>query len=372
MNLVWNWWAVPGTLVFIAAWACAIIAIRTAHGRTLNRHLSAVLILEGLFVGCAVGFLFFFEDREVVQVLATCGTAAVVALPFQYISFLAVSLKSPLVAPFQSRTASVLLGMASVIGATLVLTNSQMFISELYSPDFAPWNFRFEGLGLWAAQFHGAIALYGLIVAVSAYISAKRGSAAHNRAKWFVIAFGVRDVYVGICQIFYPVIRPIPFWGDFIFNPGNALFYFIYVLLLAYAVLKMQLFDIDLKLKFALQKGTLVALVGGLFFIGSELLEALVPVQSTFLGVAVAVVILLLLRPLQRLTMRIAGDIMQGVDETPAYLDGRKLEVYRAAVEGAGENGVITDKERSMLERLREKLELSEDDANAVELEFMQ
>ena len=372
MNLVWNWWAVPGTLVFIAAWACAIIAIRTAPQRSLNRHLSVVLILEGLFGGCAIGFLFFFENPKIVQALATCGAAATVALPFQYLSFLAVSLKTPLVAPFQSRTASVLLGMASVIGGTLVLTNPRLFISELYSPDFAPWNFRFEGLGQWAPQFQGITALYGLVVAVSAYIYAQPGSAARNRAKWFAIAFGVRDVYVGIVQILYPVLRPIPFWGDFIFNPGNALFYFIYVLLLAYAVLKMQLFDIDLKVKFAIQKGTVVALVGGLFLVGSELLEALVPVQSTMLGVVVALVILVLLRPIQRLAQHMVGGVMQGVDETPAYLEARKMEIYRAAVEGAVEDGVITVKERSILERLREKLELSEADAKAVELEFMQ
>ena len=298
MNLVWNWWAVPGTFVFFAALTCAVIAIRTAPRRTLNLHLGVLLILEGVQLGCTLGFLFFFENRELVQAFATCGTVATIALPFQYLSFLAVALKTPLVAPFQSRAAFVVLGMASVIGGTLVLTNSQMFISELYSPDFAPWNFQYEGFGIWVAQFQGATTLYGLVAAVSAYIYAKPDSAARNRAKWFAIAFGVRDAFVGIVLIMFPILRPIPFWGDFIANQVYAMVYMIYVLLLAYAVLKMQLFDIDLKVKFVIQKGTLVALVGGLFLIGSELLEALVPVQSTFLGVAVAVVILVLLRPI--------------------------------------------------------------------------
>jgi len=371
MNLVWSWWAVPGTFVFIAAWACAIIAIQTTPRRTLNLHLSLVLILEGIQVGCALGFLFFFEDPELVQVFATCGAAAMVALPFQYLSFLAVSLKTPLVAPFQSRVALIVLGMASIIGGILVLTNSQMFISELYSPDFAPWNFRYENLGIWATQFRGFIALYGLVVAVSAYIYAKPDSAARNRAKWFAIAFGVRDALVGITLISYPFIRPIPFWGDFIFNPGYAMVYMVYVLLLAYAVLKMQLFDIDLKVKFAIEKGTLVALVGGLFVICSELLEELVPVETTFLRVAVAVVILMLLRPIQRLTLRIVGPIMRDVNETPAYLDARKLQVYQAAVEGVFEDGVITEKEEErFLERLRDSLELSEADTNAVKQNF--
>lgn len=370
MNLVWNWWGVPGTLVLIGAWACAVLAIRTAPHKPLNRHLSIVLILEGLFVGCNLGILFFFENRGVVQVLAICGTAALVALPFQYLSFLAVALKTPLVTPFNSRTASIVLGAVSVFGAILVLTNPQLFISELYSPDFAPWNFRYERIGIWAVQFHGAVAFFGLIAATSAYISAGSGLAATNRAKWFAISFGLRDIFLGITLMLYPVIRPIPFWGDFLINPGTALIYFIYVLLLAYAVLKIQLFDIHLKVKFVIQKGTVVALVGGMFLVGSEMLEALLPMQSTILGIVVALVILALLKPIHWLALRLVGGIMQEVEETDAYLEVRKIEVYRAAFEGAMEDGIVTQKEKAILKRLRQKLELSEKDAELVEQNF--
>ena len=114
----------------------------------------------------------------------------------------------------------------------------------------------------------------------------------------------------------------------------------------------------------------MVALVGGFFLIGSELLEALVPVQSTLLGVAVAVVILVLLRPIQRLALRMVGGIMKDVGDTPDYLEARKLDVYRAAVEGAFEDGMITQKEERILERLRDSLELSEAETNAIEQNF--
>ena len=56
------------------------------------------------------GLLFFFDNPTIVTTLATVGTAAMVALPFAYLSFLAVSLNTPLVAPFRSRVARVLLG----------------------------------------------------------------------------------------------------------------------------------------------------------------------------------------------------------------------------------------------------------------------
>ena len=115
MNLVWTWWGVPGTFAFVAAWCCAIVALRTDPRRTLNQHLTLILILEGLYMAGIAGMLFFFDNPAIVTALATIGTAAMVALPFQYLSFLAVSLHTPLVAPFRSPAAKILLDLASIV-----------------------------------------------------------------------------------------------------------------------------------------------------------------------------------------------------------------------------------------------------------------
>ena len=101
MNLVWTWWGVPGTFAFVAAWCCAIVALRTDPRRTLNQKLSLILILEGILTGGLLGLPFFFDNPNIVTVLATVGTAAMVALPFQYLSFLAVALDTPLVATWR-------------------------------------------------------------------------------------------------------------------------------------------------------------------------------------------------------------------------------------------------------------------------------
>jgi len=251
--------------------------------------LTLILILEGLFTAGAIGLLFFFDNPTTVTALATVGTAALVALPFQYLSLLAVALDTPLVAPFRSRAATVLLGLASAVAAIFVFANPHMFISELYRPGWAPWNYQSTELGQRWVQLIGIVYLFGLIAAVTTYFKTRKDSIARNRAKWFAIAFGFRDVFAGIGAILFAILRPVPFWGDFVYNPGIAMVYCAYFLLLAYAVLRFQLFNIDLKVKFVLQQSTVGAMVIGGFIVGSEVLESFVPVSGTVLNVIVAI-----------------------------------------------------------------------------------
>jgi hypothetical protein len=317
MNLVWTWWGVPGTFGFVAAWCCAIVALRTAPKRELNRRLSLILLLEGTFSAGLIGVLFFFENQAIVTAIVTVGMAALFALPFQYLAFLAIALDSPLVVPFRTPVAKNVLNALSVGVATFVFARPELFFSDLYSPGWAPWNFQFVQIGQWAAQFQGIVYLFGLVAALSAFFRTEKGSVARNRAMWFAIAFGFRDIYAGVVQLLYPVIRPVPFWGDFIYNPGQALVFSTYTLLLAYAVLRSQLFDIDLKVKFVLRQSTVVAMIAGGFIVASEVLESLVPVSGTILNIAVAVAILIALRPIHRFALRLTDGLMSDVQNTP-------------------------------------------------------
>ena len=372
MNLVWTWWGVPGTFALVAAWCCAFVSLRTNPGRTLNQRLSLILILEGLYIAGTSGPLFFFDNPTIVRTLATVGTAIMLALPFQYLSFLAVALDTPLVAPFRSRKATVLLGLASTGAIIFAIANPHMFVTDLYRPGWAPWNFRYAELAQRWVQLLGIVYLFGLVAAVTVYIRARKGSVARNRAKWYAIAFGFRDVIIGIVQILHPTLRPVPFWGDFVYNPGFSIVFSAYILLLAYAVLRFQLFKIDLKVKFALQQSTVGALVIGGFIVGSEVLESFVPVSGTALNIFVAITILVVLRPIQGLALRMTNGLMRSVQNTPEYLDVRRLEVYRAALEGALQDGIVTDKERGILDQIRDDLGISPGAAFALEKELKQ
>lgn len=365
MDLTWSWWAVPGVVGGWAALAGAVVLLRTAPERALNRRLAVVLCLEGVWMQ---GTLFFLVGNEAIfTAIASVAVGALAALPFQYLAFLGRAVETPLVRPFRSRWAWALLGLASLAAFGAAILRPSLFIGELYSPDWAPLNFRFAPWGERAARIHSLASLFGLVASLHALWRAPRGTAARSRAKWFAIAFGVRDLFNASWWMLYPVARPIPFWGDFLSNIAPMLVALVYLALLAYGVLRVQLFDLDLKLKLALERGTIGAVIAAGFFVGSELLEAVIPVEGTVLGLGVAGIIVLLLRPLERFAEGVADRVMGGVRETPAYIESRKHEVYRAAVEGAVADGLVSEREREILARVR--AELGIDEATAARLE---
>lgn len=369
MGLTWTAWALPGLLTVVLAWTGVVVVLRTAPHRSLNRRLAVLLFLEGLWLGS--GVFYMIEDPGVAYPVGAVAVAAMATLPFQYLSFLGASLRTPLVRPFRSGTAVLLLGLAGAGAALWVLLSPSSFITELYSPSWATWNFRFRPMGQRAAQVLGVAALFGLIAALHAYRNSSPGSAARNRAKWFAIAFGIRDVYVGVANLLYPVVRDTPLWGDFIYNAGQVSVYLVYLLLLTYGVLRTQLFDIDLKVKFALEQSTVGAFFAGAFFAGDYLLQRIIPVEGVVLGFLASAAIALALRPIQRFAEGFANRVMGDVEDTAEYIRARKHTVYRAALEGAVEDGLISDRERAILRRLREQLDISADTGRELEQEVV-
>lgn len=139
-------------------------------------------------------------------------------------------------------------------------------------------------------------------------------------------------------------------------------------ILLAYGILRHQLFDIDLKIKWTIKRSTLVALFVAFFFVVSELAAVFFADRiGTVLGILAAGVLLFAIAPLQRLADRVSDAAMPRVKDTQEYRTVRKREVYRAALESAIEDGDITDKERSMLATLADQLQLTS--AEALRLE---
>lgn len=57
-----------------------------------------------------------------------------------------------------------------------------------------------------------------------------------------------------------------------------------------------------------------------------------------------------------------AHRIFRGTSNTQAYLQWKRMEIYKAALIGALTDQQITQAEKQMLEALRKKLELSESD----------
>lgn len=367
----WSWWGAPGILAMGLAWGLAVVALRAGPGGRLNRLLAWLLILEGAYTGTNVGLILFVEGRLAAEIVSLVGLFTHIALPLQYLLFLGEALHTPLTRPFRDRRATVLIAIGTVFLAGFALLRPGLFLTGVAPSELGHWNFGYHGPGAWVVQTYGLASLFGLVAAMHAFGRSPRGSIARNQAGWFVVAFGLRDAYMAFVASLYPVLRPIPAWGDFFYNPAIGLIYSVYIPLLAYAILKYQLFSIDLRLRFVLRQGSAGALIATVFLVASEALESVIAVDGLVAGVLLAMLVAVLLRPAQTVAERIAAKLMPNVKPDDAYFEQRRHAIFRAALESATIDGEISPDERKLLNRLKSELGLDDGLASRLEREAL-
>lgn len=137
--------------------------------------------------------------------------------------------------------------------------------------------------------------------------------------------------------------------------------------LVAYGILRAQLFDIDLRIRWTIKQSTLAAAVVAIVYAVSEGASRLLSSElGNIAGLFAAAVVVFFLAPLQRFAERVASAAMPNTHNTAEYAAFRKLQVYEAAVAEALPGG-ISEKERAILRRLQQSLDISAGDAVAIE-----
>lgn len=139
---------------------------------------------------------------------------------------------------------------------------------------------------------------------------------------------------------------------------------------LAYLVLRQQIFDIDVKVKRAVAQGLIAAAFVAAFILGSQGSVALgAPTAAPIAGVAAMGLLGLGLGPLQRQAERLADAVLPGVDDSADYLNMRRLEVYRAALDQAlnAEGRFVSTKAEAQLAELRAQLQVTDRDHAVLE-----
>ena len=87
-------------------------------------------------------------------------------------------------------------------------------------------------------------------------------------------------------------------------------------------------------------------------------------------GLLASALLIFFLAPLQRFATRVSEALMPNTNNTPEYAAYKKLQVYEAALEDALPGG-ISDKERALLNHLRESLGIARADAEAMERDLL-
>ena len=357
---------VMGLCAIAACWSMAVVLFRTGAPGSIARKLGLLLIFEGLVLVTAGFPEFAFGIHEQLSGNILLGAAmgithwlndgAILAL---YPPFLAAALLTGLTRPFALRSVRVAMwiyAMGVAIGA-IVLRG--MF------------NNSTGALVLYASMM--LLFIYAFVAAIDAWRQAEPGLA-RTRAVIFAVAFGIRDLSWGF-------VYGASVWMTWTetFSRETSLFWevkFVYALgtliavpLIAYGVLRSHLFDIDLKVRWTLKQSTFAAAVVTITFVVSEGVEMVVAAElGDKWGLVAAGVALLFLKPLQAFAERMVSLLMPNTQNTPGYENFRKAEVYGAAFAEAAEEGGVSDKERALLNRLRDSLELTPDEASAIEL----
>ncbi|MGQ0535066.1 MAG: hypothetical protein ACT4PT_03235 [Methanobacteriota archaeon] len=142
--------------------------------------------------------------------------------------------------------------------------------------------------------------------------------------------------------------------------------------LVAYALLKHRLFDIDMKIKWTIRQSTVAAVFIGVFFVAAMVAqEFLTESFGWAAGGVVAGLLVFVLAPLQRAAERVANAAMPGV-RAAAELTGReRVLLYREQARLAWADGNLSADERRLLDGLRERLGVSHEEASRIERDLV-
>ncbi len=279
-------------------WSLAVVLHRVGAPGSVSRKLSLLLVVEGvtlassssvefLLVSPAYAYKHYPELFQVQFIVHTFGDCAMLAL---YPPLLAAALQTRLTRPFAGRPVQV----GIMVGAIAL-----------------------------AASIHAWRAAVG---------------AARSRARAFVIAFGIRDVCWGL--MYSAAVWDLWSGSYAVTTDPTDNIYLVYALgtflsvpLIAYGILRTQLFDIDLRIRWTIKQSTLAAAVVAIVYLLSEGADRLVSSEiGNFAGLLAAGIVVFFLAPLQRFAERVAGMAMPNTRNTPEYAAFRKLQVYEAAV----------------------------------------
>ncbi len=350
----------------VMCWSLAVVLYRVGTPGSVARKLSLLLLVEGITL-ISTGYIDSMLAPQVIEakfyatwltiegVIHTLGDCAMLVL---YPPFLAAALQTDITQPFASKKA--------LIGLTAIATVSFLSVS------FAP-------------TVYGPVPLYLLLCAVFGYalfasIQAWRSAAgsARARARSFAIAFGIRDV-------FWFVVYG---WAIFQIHQGTyslvetdvtSTAYFLYALgtllavpLIAYGILRTQLFDIDLRIQWTIKQSTLAAIFVALVYLISEGADRFLSEElGNWAGLLASALVVFFLAPLQRFAERVASVAMPNTQNTPEYAAFRKMQVYESSFSDALLGG-ISDKERVLLGTLRDTLGISPADAAMLEKDLQE
>ncbi|HEV8360388.1 MAG TPA: histidine kinase N-terminal 7TM domain-containing protein [Candidatus Thermoplasmatota archaeon] len=194
------------------------------------------------------------------------------------------------------------------------------------------------------------------------FARARPDADATRESRRYLFALGLAPLFVLVEAAVSPGLSgPLAQFGGGVFRLGLPV-------LATYALLRHQLFGIDLKIRWTIKQSTVAAAFIGLFFVVSESAQTFFSGSvGPYVGIAAAGMLVFAMAPLQRVADRVATAAMPLGKEPHAMSGDERAAVYRDNARVAWADGAIDKSERAMLDRLRASLGLGVEEAVRIE-----
>lgn len=323
-------------------------------------------------MGSYAGLMQVMDDPRWAYAALITTFSAHVASHYVHLLFLS-TLPSPLVRPLRIVWVRAVLGVAFAVWVADIVLRPQMWDAAVVPASaVGTWVYAPGPLYLRTWWILDLLWWFGTAVGITAFLT--RGAWSDRRqAKAYLAAFVVHDggfaLALAVLLFFPPSSPAVAEWMTLF--PWPLLNVWL-TLLLAYGILRTQLFDIDLRLKWTLRQGTVGAAFLAVFLVVSQLVQNYANASLGLIGGAAAAGLLLFaLSPLQRVAERLAHAAIPVRGDDAEYVAFRKVEVYKGTLEEMARDGELSAKDRSVLASLRTRLQISTATAAAVERDVL-
>lgn len=143
--------------------------------------------------------------------------------------------------------------------------------------------------------------------------------------------------------------------------------------LIAWGILRYQVLDIDVKVRWGLEQSTVASIFIAVFFIVSEGAQEFLgaAASNAWIGIIAAAGLVFFMAPLQRLAERVGARALPDARPAAKMLDVEVRELYEQRLRSAWRDGALTRDERVLLDHLRERLHIPVEDAAAMERQVL-
>jgi len=354
MSYMFNWLAIPNVISLVFSAFLVIYVLKTNPNKDYNRVFALMFIDVSVtaFSGTMVLFstdpnVFIWKDLLFLSSLPIYGLVAYFVSIFPR--------KSTVFG--KNRYAVALLFLPSVLAGGLYLRDRSPFIA----------GGSLEGS--WEIVTITSL-FYALLVLLRSNLNAI-STIERKQIKYVLVAFTIQAVF---CVTHLAIRFLLPFYTVYVaVVAASVLVDVLFVMFIAYAILKYQLFDIEVKMKRGIRYLIIMTILAASLILFNESLEFFL-MESLSSGpvfnISAAFLLAVLFTPVNILTKKGVDKLFPNVSDSEQHYNLKKTEIYRAALEQAWVDGNPSEKEKAMLKRLIEKLELSEKDHNKLETEI--